>query len=83
MPGLNQKYFHDKGFDQKKLDVGIAAFMVNEPSAQNHTSDSAANLAKIVNRLAVDARVTDIRWMAYMLATVTPGHANCRPFNLS
>lgn len=72
MPGLNEKYFYNKSFDPQKLSEGITKFLIDEPLARNHTPESGANLAKVANRLALDARVADIRWMAYMLATVTP-----------
>lgn len=72
MPGLNQKYFYNKAFEQRQLSEGISKFLIDEPLAKNHTPESGANLARLANRLSLDSRVTDIRWMAYMLATITP-----------
>jgi hypothetical protein len=65
--GLNEKYFYNKGFDQTKLVEGIANFLPKHVPDYAPTAQE-TSLA-IINRLASDARVTDIRYMAYMLAT--------------
>ena len=65
--GLNQTYLYVKGFDQTKLRGGIFNFL---PKHQPGYAPTAAGCATtLINRLAVDPRVRDIRYMAYMLAT--------------
>lgn len=64
---LNGKYFHNKGFDQKKLQEGVLGFL---PKHQPGYAPTAAECAlTLINRLGADVRVTDLRYMAYMLAT--------------
>jgi hypothetical protein len=65
--GLNATYLYNKGFDQTKLREGIFNFL---PQHQPGYAPTAAEHATtLINRLAVDPRVPDIRYMAYMLAT--------------
>jgi hypothetical protein len=71
MPGLNANYAYNKNFDQAKLTAGVAKLLTAQPLAKGHTETSPINLIRVVNKLATDARVGDIRWMAYMLATIT------------
>ncbi len=71
MPGLNAKYAYSKAFDHAKLATGVVKLLTEQPLAKGHTETSPANLTRVINRLAADTRVGDIRWMAYMLATIT------------
>ena len=65
--GLNAQYSYNRGFDQGKLQEGIFSFL---PKHQPGYAPTAAECAvKLINRLGRDARVTDLRYMAYMLAT--------------
>ena len=65
--GLNALYNYSRGFDQAKLQQGIFQFL---PKHQPGYAPTAAECAvKLVNRLGRDPRVTDLRFMAYMLAT--------------
>jgi hypothetical protein len=65
--GLNTTYLYNKAFDPIKLQEGIFSFL---PKHQPGYAPTAAEHATIlINRLAVDPRVPDIRYMAYMLAT--------------
>jgi hypothetical protein len=65
--GLNQTYLYIKGFDQAKLSEGIFKFL---PKHQPGYAPTAAECATtLINRLAADPRVPDLRYMAYMLAT--------------
>ena len=65
--GLNKKYFWNKGFDPRKLVTGIAAALAKHVpgSGPEATPDG----VRLVNAMSADARITDIRYMAYMLAT--------------
>ncbi len=65
--GLNATYFYNRGFDQVKLQEGVFSFL---PKHQPGYAPTAAECAMtLINRLGRDARVTDLRYMAYMLAT--------------
>jgi hypothetical protein len=65
--GLNAQYFYNRGFDQAKLQEGIFQFL---PKHQPGYAPTAAECATtLINRLGRDGRVTDLRYMAYMLAT--------------
>jgi hypothetical protein len=65
--GLSTTYLYNKAFDPIKLQEGIFSFL---PKHQPGYAPTAAEHATIlINRLAVDPRVPDIRYMAYMLAT--------------
>lgn len=65
--GLNAQYSYSRGFDQIKLQEGVFSFL---PKHQPGWAPTAAECAvKLINRLGRDARVTDLRFMAYMLAT--------------
>jgi hypothetical protein len=64
---LNANYRYIKAFDPIKLQQGIFSFL---PKHQPGYAPTAAEHATVlINRLAVDPRVPDIRYMAYMLAT--------------
>ncbi len=76
--GLNQTYLYVKGFDQTKLREGIFNFL---PKHQPGYAPTAAECAAtLINRLAVDPRVRDIRYMAYMLATACHESREIRKF---
>ncbi len=68
MSGLNEKYVISAvdNFDQSRLLAVIAEFA---PTTGLYAPVVRDLTLKLVNKMAVDARVTDIRWMAYMLAT--------------
>lgn len=67
MSGLNKKYFHNKGFDRAKLTVGLGEFLAKKVPAYAPTAHELG--LRLIERMAIDARVTDIRHMAYMCAT--------------
>jgi hypothetical protein len=65
--GLNAKFRHTDGFDPAKLQIGLTKFLPkHEP---NYAPTAFETSSRIITRLGLDARVTDIRYMAYMLAT--------------
>ncbi len=78
MTGFAQKYLHTQGFDQVKLAKEIGPFI------QKHVRSAAPNAVelslKTINRLGADSRVTDIRYMAYMLATASHESRETRHF---
>jgi hypothetical protein len=80
MPGLNAKYLYRQLFDATKLITGISEFLSTQPLAQGNGPDSAANAAKTINRLSLDARVNDIRFMACMLATIMAEARETQPY---
>jgi hypothetical protein len=80
MPGLNAKYLYRQLFDATRLTTGISKFLSTQPLAQGNGPDSAANAAKTINRLSLDARVNDIRFMAYMLATIMVEARETQPY---
>ncbi len=65
--GLNTQYLHVKGFDPAKLQTGIFEFL--RKHQPGYAPTAAETSTRIINRLGSDPRVTDIRYMAYMLAT--------------
>jgi hypothetical protein len=78
--GLNKTYFHNKGFDQTKLREGIFGFL---PKHQpNYAPTAAESATTLINRLGADARVTDLRFMAYMLATACHESREIKKFQL-
>ena len=65
--GFNAQYSYSRKFDQVKLQEGIFSF---PPKHQSGYAPTAAECAvKLINRLSCDARVADLRFMAYMSAT--------------
>jgi hypothetical protein len=80
MPGLNLKYAYLQLFDATKLALGISSFLNTQPLARGHGPDAAANATKTINRLSMDARVNDIRFMAYMLATIMVEARETQPY---
>jgi hypothetical protein len=76
--GLNQKYRHSGGFDDAMLVVGIRDILAKHSPGSHAMSQD--NCLALIKRLSVDARVTDIRYMAYMLATVTKEARELRTF---
>ena len=65
--GYNAPYSYSQGFDQVKLQEGVFSFL---PKHQPGYAPTAAECAvKLINRLGRDACVTDLRFMAHMLAT--------------
>lgn len=76
--GLNKKYFHNTGFDQTKLSAQIGVFL--QKHVKGHAPNASELSLKIINRLALDARVNDLRYMAYMLATACHESKETRPF---
>ena len=78
MTGLTQKYRHELGFDPIKLSKEIGPFI------QKHVKGAAPNAVELslrtINRLGADPRVTDIRYMAYMLATACHESRETRHF---
>jgi hypothetical protein len=71
LAGLNEKYRYLRAFDSAKLAAGIVTVLSQIDLARGHTQNSPTNLLRVIERLAIDARVGDIRWMAYMLSTIT------------
>jgi hypothetical protein len=78
MTGFTQKYLHKHGFDQVKLNKELGPFI------QKHVKGAAPNAVELslrtINRLGADQRVTDIRYMAYMLATACHESRETRRF---
>jgi hypothetical protein len=70
MPGLNGKYFYNATFDSQKLSKALGDFMSSQALTKGFGLDSKANGERMINRMGLDARLTDIRFMAYMLGTV-------------
>jgi hypothetical protein len=67
--GLNEKYFHKAGFDADKLAAAIAKYLPKIEPAYHPSVIQSAN--KLITRYGMDARLTNIRYMAYMLATAS------------
>jgi hypothetical protein len=67
MSGLSKKYFHNKGFDKTKLSNGVRGFLAKKVPGYAPTAQELG--LRLIERMAIDARVTDIRHMAYMCAT--------------
>lgn len=66
--GLNEKYRHTRGFDPAKLLTGVTQFIQSNSAGTANVSST--NAITLINKMALDNRLTDIRYMAYMLATV-------------
>ena len=81
MAGLNQKYFHNAGFDRAKLQDGLPAVMKSGMSGANIGVSTPLAL-NLIERLGADRRVTDVRYIAYMLATVTHESRELRTFTV-
>jgi hypothetical protein len=67
---LNDKYFYNSGFDRSRLSQALTTYLPRIEPAYHPTVMQTAE--RLIVRLGSDARVTDIRFMAYMLATA--GH---------
>jgi hypothetical protein len=60
------KYFHSGPFNRAQIRTDFATKLAKE---SHYNSASIPNLEMILAYMEVDARITDVRWMAYMLAT--------------
>src|SRR5262245_39630975 len=60
------KYFHAGPFNRAQVRTDFAKTFAKDP---HYNSASANDLEALLGFIEVDARVTDVRWMAYMLAT--------------
>ena len=60
------KYFHAGPFNRAQIRTDYATKLAKET---HYNSASIPNLERLLAYMEVDARITDIRWMAYMLAT--------------
>ena len=81
MAGLNPKYFHNGGFDRAKLQAGLPAIISGIKKWVN-TGISTPLALNLIERLGADSRVRDVRYIAYMLATVSRETAELRPFTV-
>lgn len=61
-----EKYFHAGPFDRAKIRSEFIAKFSKEP---RYNSASINDLDTLIGFIEADSRITDIRWMAYMLAT--------------
>ncbi len=78
MTGFTQKYRHTAGFNEAIIAAGIPLILAKySPGAH---SISQTNGVALVRQLGADARVTDIRHAAYMLATSTKEARELREF---
>ena len=81
MAGLNQKYFHNGGFDRAKLQAGLPAIISGIKKWVN-TGISTPLALNLIERLGADSRVRDVRYIAYMLATVSRETAELHYFTV-
>jgi hypothetical protein len=78
MAGLTQKYRHSAGFNEAVVAAGVPLILAKY-SPGTHSS-SVTNCMRLVRQLGADARVTDVRYVAYMLATATKEARELREF---
>jgi hypothetical protein len=78
MAGLTQKYRHSSGFAEATVAAGIPLILAKY-SPGTH-SMSVTNCVGLIRQLGADARVSDIRYIAYMLATATKEARELREF---
>lgn len=77
---LIKKYFWNQGFDQQKLMSLLPGALSKKTTL--YGPDSIADALQLTNKMIVDARITDIRFMAYMLATVCHESAQTKKYRI-
>lgn len=76
--GLMAKYQWSGGFDQAKLIANIATILSNH--VPGYGPEAPSDALRLITRLATDNRVTDLRAMAYMLATAARESKKIKPY---
>lgn len=76
--GLLDKYRWNSGFDQAKLTLGVPGVLAKH--VPGHGPEALADSLRLIMRLGSDARVNDIRAMAYMLATAAVESKKIKPY---
>ncbi len=76
--GLLEKYRHTRGFVPQKISAGLPRVLATMGGLAPTTEPNALAL---ISKLGADPRVTDIRAMAYILATVSIESREIRKFS--
>jgi hypothetical protein len=78
--GLNEKYAWSGRFDENKVSTALPALLSKH--VPGHGPEALGDALRLVKRLAQDARITDIRYMAYMLATAAKESKKIKQYDL-
>lgn len=78
--GLVEKYKWTGRFDETKVTVGLPALLAKHVSG--YGPEAPGDALRLIRKLAQDQRITDIRYMAYMLATAAKESKKVKQYDL-